>query len=255
MKTPVIYHIPHSSAVIPEGYRNDYCTDLERELLRMTDLYTEDLFLLPGERLVFPVSRLVCDVERFRDDAQEPMARIGMGAVYTSCSDLSPLRTVSARRKEEILKTWYDPHHEQLEFLTRERLDLFGRCLIADCHSFSGTLLPYEEDRDPERPDICIGTDPFHTPEPLALKLGDAFRAMGYTVRYNRPYAGAIVPLVYYQKDERVASIMIEVNRSLYMDGAGRKLPGYDRVKRDIAVCWCQSLRRADSQGKAPRPL
>ncbi|MBQ3663473.1 MAG: N-formylglutamate amidohydrolase [Clostridia bacterium] len=37
----------------------------------------------------------------------------------------------------------------------------------------------------------------------------------------NRPYSGSMVPLAYYRKDRRVMSLMIEVNRSLYMEENG----------------------------------
>ncbi len=242
MKAPVIYHIPHASLNIPEEYKSDYCADLDRELMQMTDWYTDDLFDLPGERLVAPVSRLVCDVERFRDDAHETMARIGMGAVYTACHDLSLLRSVSAAQREAILRAWYDPHHETLTQIAEEQLSRFGRCLIVDCHSFPPTSLPYEPDQSSERPDICIGTDPFHTPECLAQSVEVAFRSLGYAVCRNRPFAGAIVPLAFYQKDPRVNSVMIEVNRRLYMEDNGQKNCRYAAVKRDIQAALHHAL-------------
>jgi len=34
----------------------------------------------------------------------------------------------------------------------------------------------------------------------------------------NQPFSGSIVPSNYFQKDKRVFSVMIEVNRRLYMD-------------------------------------
>ena len=49
---------------------------LAHELLVMTDRYTDELFALPGEEaatVAHPVSRLVCDPERFDDDSQEVM--------------------------------------------------------------------------------------------------------------------------------------------------------------------------------------
>jgi hypothetical protein len=52
----------------------------------MTDRYTDELFALPAEvavSVVFAVSRLAVDPEPFTDDADEPMARKGMGIVYT----------------------------------------------------------------------------------------------------------------------------------------------------------------------------
>jgi N-formylglutamate amidohydrolase len=70
----VILHIPHSSRHVPPKERQSILLDdaeLSAELLRMTDAYTDELFpLTPVEagRVVFPVSRLVCDVERFSSD-------------------------------------------------------------------------------------------------------------------------------------------------------------------------------------------
>ena len=48
-------------------------------------------------RVVFPVSRLVVDPERFLYDAHEPMAARGMGAVYEQTADLRPLRAKTHR--------------------------------------------------------------------------------------------------------------------------------------------------------------
>ena len=42
----------------------------------------------------------------------------------------------------------------------------------------------------------------------------------GWSVRENSPFAGSIVPLPHYGKERRVASVMVEINRSLIMDEA-----------------------------------
>jgi N-formylglutamate amidohydrolase len=58
---------------------------------------------------------------------------------------------------------------------------------------------------------------------------------MGHSLGINQPYAGAIVPLAFYRKDRRVVSIMIEVNRSLYMDElAGTKSNRFDTLQDQI---------------------
>ena len=83
----MILHIPHSSQHIPEDVRPVILLDdmeLREELIRMTDAYTDELFMFPGNvSVVFPISRLAVDPERFVDDAQEPMAEKGMGVIYT----------------------------------------------------------------------------------------------------------------------------------------------------------------------------
>ncbi len=78
-KDCIILHIPHSSLTIPEEALHQYETSfLQEEFLLMTDRYTDELFGLPYTSIVFPYSRLFCDVERFRDDSLEEMAQKGM---------------------------------------------------------------------------------------------------------------------------------------------------------------------------------
>jgi N-formylglutamate amidohydrolase len=83
----MILHIPHSSRHIPEALRNQYVLDdhaMEEELTRVTDAFTDELFDYPhARRVIFPVSRLVVDVERFSRDRDEPMSRVGQGMIYT----------------------------------------------------------------------------------------------------------------------------------------------------------------------------
>jgi N-formylglutamate deformylase len=225
----IIFHIPHSSTTIsPEDRAGIFLDDraLNRELLRMTDRYVQDI-LRPvyGPRdsfVLFPWSRLVVDVERFRDDADEPMAGRGMGAVYARTSDGHPLRAVSPDGvpvgREELLLRHYDPHHHLLEKTVSHSLMGQGAALLLDCHSFPSRPLPCDLVQARHRPEVCIGTDGFHTPLWLVDTLVHAFRQEGLSVALNRPYTGTLVPLGYWKKDPRVLSAMIELRRDLYMD-------------------------------------
>jgi hypothetical protein len=73
---------------VPEDERGAILLDdaaLNGELLRMIDAYPDKLFpVTPFEagRVVFPVSRLVCDVERFPSDETSPW-RVGGWACST----------------------------------------------------------------------------------------------------------------------------------------------------------------------------
>ena len=91
-----IFHIPHASTFIPDRYLSGFLPGLEENLLRMTDWYTDELFDFGfGDRLVYPVSRLVCDPERFRVDEREEMAQIGNAKAAQIVRDAS-----SSRRPE-----------------------------------------------------------------------------------------------------------------------------------------------------------
>ena len=98
MSSPIVLHLSNASTFIPEDLRNDFMLsdeELREELNRITDHATDQIFqqaFSEAKAIVFPVSRLVVDPERFSDDFQEPMSRVGMGVTYTKGSFRQPLR-------------------------------------------------------------------------------------------------------------------------------------------------------------------
>ena len=131
--------------------------------------------------------------------------------------------------------TYYRPHHECLEHAVAEELAATGEALILDCHSFPSAPLPYEVDKARRRPEICIGTDAYHTPKELRETTVRLFEDMGFEVALDTPFAGSIVPLRWYESDPRVCSIMIEIRRDLYMDeNNGERLRGFDAFKGQL---------------------
>jgi N-formylglutamate deformylase len=234
----VVLHIPHSSREIPTDERQAIHLDdaaLDTDLLRMTDSFADELFPatpVEADRIIFPLSRLVCDVERFPSDEDEPLAARGMGAIYIRTSKGNVLRAEpDAANRQALLGRWYWPHHARLERAVNDVVTQSGTCLIVDCHSFASVALPYELDRTSERADICVGTDPFHTPPAVRDAIVQAAQREGYSVAVDVPFAGALVPLSAYGKDRRVVSVMIEVNRRLYMDElTGRKTENFAAV-------------------------
>lgn len=210
----------------------------------MTDAYTDELFAPPDERfapVIHDVSRLVMDPERFPDDMEEPMVAKGMGAIYTRTSHGLPMRdAVSAGHRERLMQAFYWPHHRRLHAAVAAGLTQHGQTLIIDGHSFPALPSPYEFDQTADRPDFCVGTDPYHTPDALFGKVVRLLNSAGYSVRINRPFSGALVPLAFYREEPRVHSIMIEVNRRLYMDEkTGERLRNFTRIQtlmRDIML-------------------
>jgi N-formylglutamate deformylase len=57
----------------------------------------------------------------------------------------------------------------------------------------------------------------------------------GYSVTVDAPFAGALVPLSSYRKDRRIFSVMIEVNRRVYMDEhSGLKNRNFEQVRAGV---------------------
>ena len=239
---PVVAHVPHAATFIPDAVRADIVLDdaeLEVELLRLTDWHTDRLFIgvlrHGASMFVNRLSRLVFDPERFADPMAEPMDAVGQGVVYTRTTSGGVLRQVDAAARTRTLRQLYDPYHAALTELVAERLAAWDRCTIIDCHSFATLPLPSEPDQSPHRPDVCIGTDAFHTPSQLADALSSSFAAEGFRVALDRPFSGALVPRHWYGRDRRVRAVMIEVRRGLYCDEAsGVANASFEQVRAAI---------------------
>jgi N-formylglutamate amidohydrolase len=167
------------------------------------------------------------------------MSAVGMGVLYTQTSEGEVLRSpkyTSGKYRSHLLEEYYFPHHNVFYKLVESALRRTGSALIIDCHSFPSVPLPYELDQSTDRPDICIGTDDFHTPVELGRRLRSEFVGMGYRVDLNAPFSGSIVPTQFYQSNTKVKSAMIEVNRQLYMnEKTTEKNSDFPKVCRDIA--------------------
>ena len=241
----VVLHIPHNSTWIPAGVRDQFTlsdAELDDEILKMTDHHTHDLFaqdVNSSQVVASPVSRLVVDVERFEDDALEPMSGVGMGVVYTHTHNSKMLRRpISQHERDELINQWYRPHHLRLSNAVENAIKCHGRCLIIDCHSFPKKALPYENSPGADRPDICIGTDGYHTPKKLKHWLINDFERSGRSVSVNSPFAGSLVPKRWYHLNKKVESVMIEVRRDIYMDENTQiRIPGtFEATQEKIRV-------------------
>jgi N-formylglutamate amidohydrolase len=235
MKKKLILHVPHSSDSIP--IRDGFLVDsnaLEKEILKLTDWYTDDLFYSDEDEMVIaPFSRIFCDPERFEDDEHEVMSQFGMGVLYEKSDAGEPLRSITKELREKVISEYYRIHHLALTFSVNDQLKRFGKALIIDCHSYPNTPLIRDLDKNPIRPDFNIGTDSFHTPQKL-IDLSIAFFAeKGFSLGIDWPYKGSIVPLEHYQKDKRVITIMLEINRALYLkEPTNEKSEKYSDIKK-----------------------
>lgn len=238
VESPIILHAPHGSKEIPRWDRNTLTindVELGHEILAMTDSHTEEIvrklssgipphdgFPVSGStRSVYlnRVSRLVFDPERFPDEREE-MNAVGMGFRYTHGSQRQRIRSQKDVNIDYVRENLFIPYAQGISELVQRTLDRHGKVVIVDIHSYASLALPYEMHRRDDRPEICLGTDAFHTPEWMVKEVSDILKegSAGYTVGINEPFAGTYVPLDFYGRDERVQSIMLEIRRDTYMD-------------------------------------
>jgi N-formylglutamate amidohydrolase len=231
---PLVLHIPHSKVAIPASLKREFVVrhkKLSAHLAASTDHFTDELFdsNLPNtQALIFPISRLAVDPERFERDSLEPMAKRGLGVLYERGHDGNVTRRpITGARREEILAAWYRLHHDWLTQAVDDALARAPRALVIDCHTFPDVPFATDANHDVPRPDVCIGTAGIHTPQWLVHAATKWCKSQGWSVRVDAPYSGSIVPLNHNGKDRRVLSIMIEINRARYMN-----LEGTQAVRR-----------------------
>ena len=227
--------MPHSSTNIPlmEGFVVDE-KYLAKEMLKLTDWYTDDLFYSEDDEMIKAAfSRVFCDPERFTDDTQEIMAQYGMGVLYEKSDEGEVIRTVTPQLKEKVLNDFYWQHHHKLSEAVNEQLNLFGKAVIIDCHSYPNKPIKRDLDQNLNRPDFNIGTDSFHTPKHLIDLATSFFENAGYSLGIDWPYKGSIVPLEHYNSNKNVQTIMLEINRALYLnEPTNEKSQRYLETKR-----------------------
>ena len=209
----VLLHVPHAGTHLPAWVRAHLLSadaELAAEVAALTDHRTDALALAAAERaavrpwvLVNPVSRFVVDVERFPDEREE-MTAVGMGAVYTRGTRGQRIRRDDPAHAEELLDAYFRPWGRAVTAL----LDA-GAAVLLDVHSYPRDPLPYERHANGPRPQVCLGTDPVHTPSWLVVAAFAAFAA--FEVGLDSPFSGAYVP-----EGAAAAALMVEIRRDVH---------------------------------------
>jgi N-formylglutamate amidohydrolase len=243
-KSSLILHIPHASKSIPfsVGFIDSVKTRDQIEIL--TDWYTDELFDDEESiKVIADFSRVFCDVERFKDDALEKMSSLGMGLLYTHSDDGSLMRNINTETRNKIISEFYEPHHERLTAAVDLQLKHFGTANIIDCHSYTDNPLKRDLNQNLPRPDFNIGINSYHTPVNWIEESKYFFESGGYSLGIDWPYSGTMVPLKYFNTDSRIHSIMLEVNRRLYLkQNSIERSEDFDKIKK-IILDWLEIIR------------
>jgi len=204
----IVLNIPHSSVNgIFDTYgkwpRNPHF--INDCVNKWTDWYTDFLFATTNDKVVavvFPLSRFVCDVERLDND---PLEQEGQGILYRHFGGYSR-GMLSSTESKYLLKLRND-HLDKL------RNHLTPYSVLIDCHSFPAEQYDC---------DICIGfNDDQSYDETLVNLVRRKFEEMHYKVSLNTPYSNSITPSTGFT----YKSLMIEVNKRVYMEKSGMLSP------------------------------
>ena len=219
---PIVIHLPHNSTFLPAAYESTLDPEEQnREIFRLVDHHTDLLFspfLSRGAvQILNPLCRMYFDPERFDDPQEEIMSTIGMGVFYTHTTNNVRFRNDDTPEQyAEKIERMYVPYHKIFCDVCTRIINRFGFCIVIDGHSYSREVLPYERFPTAVRPEVDLGADDTHTPSWLREMAHRVFSVASYSVEYNQPYKGTLVPLPLYG-DQRLSSLMLEVRRDAYL--------------------------------------
>jgi len=245
-RMPVIAHLPHTAIRMPLRERDALLLHGERQAEEIRDsgdpLLPHLFTWLPSAGCVSftnTASPLLVDPIR-QVEYDEPMATVGQGVVHTRAKNGDLLRSIDAVTRETMLRQYYAPYTEAFTQQVDSMLREFDACLVLNVLSFSAEPAACDLDRSADRPDVCIGADDLHTPQPLIDELTEQLGSVGLRVEVNRPVSGAYVPPRHRRRDRRVSSITIALRRDLYTDPrTGEESPDFlefeGRITKAIA--------------------
>ncbi len=247
---PLVFASPHSG----RNYPADFIEAARLgplALRRSEDTFVEELFErvpaigAPLLRATFP--RAYCDANReaweldpamFADPlppwvnttSARVVAGLGTIARVVATGEGIYREKLAFRDAEARVRSCWMPYHDMLATLIAETRELFGACLLIDCHS-----MPMHASRGTP-PDIVLG-DAYGTAcDAQVTRLAEQVLSdFGYQVRRNDPYAGGYVTRHYGRPREGVHALQIEVARRLYMDEASyRRTSGFGQVRQHM---------------------
>lgn len=164
---------------------------------------------------------------------------LGNGLVFSKTTTLARIydRKLSVREVQQRIDRCWVPYRAALRNTLRATRTVFGRVWHLNLHSMPSNA--YERlGRKSATPlaDVVLGD--LHgrsCSSAFAQCVSEAFRALGYRVALNDPYAGQDIVREHGQPDAGCESLQIEINRRLYLNEETR-LPnaGYVRLHDDI---------------------
>ena len=239
---PLVFDSPHSGTDYPEDFGTVVPADVIREA---EDTLVDALFAAApahGARLIgalFP--RSYCDPNRSERDVDPellaepwpgplepgPKTALGVGAIWRLHSTGQPMydRKLSVAEVRHRLETYLRPYQSAVKRALDALHNAFGGVWHVNCHSMpTVSNAVAKEGGGVHRPDFCIGDGAGTTCDPAFTELAADFLAdAGYEVTVNTPYQGAELVRAWAAPARNRHSLMIEVNRRLYLDERTRE--------------------------------
>ncbi|MEX1252413.1 MAG: N-formylglutamate amidohydrolase [Hyphomonas sp.] len=234
LASPVLFASPHSGSHYPAAMQDALCVPLI-DVRRTEDAFIDELFAgapaLGAGLVAARYGRSVVDLNRdpheldaamFRDGPPRPCAlptaRVdtGLGCLprVGARGEAIYARLLTRAEGEERLTHVHDAYHLHLSGELDALRRAHGHALLIDCHS-----MPSLQPGRHMLTDIVLGDRFGSSADPrLMYRIERSFRAQGFTVARNAPYAGGYTTRRYGRPRRGIHALQVEINRGLYMD-------------------------------------
>ncbi|MGV8985521.1 MAG: N-formylglutamate amidohydrolase [Cypionkella sp.] len=234
--TSVIFSSPHSGREYPAEFLA--ASLLSATALRSSeDAYVDKLFarapLFGAPLLCARAPRAYIDLNRGCDEldpavvedvaraAHNPRISSGLGVIPRVVSGGRAIYSGKIPRLEaeaRIDRHWR-PWHATLHGLVAQTHAEFGEVILIDCHSMPHEAIETHVRPGQLLPEVVLG-DRFGAAasREVVEQVEMIFRAAGFRVARNSPFAGAYITQAYGHPVSRKHVIQVEIDRSLYLD-------------------------------------
>lgn len=254
-RAPIIFNSPHSGSVYPREFLDASRID-EATLQRSEDSFMDEIIGdlvdrgFPVVRVNFPRSYVDVNREPYELDPRMFAGRLpsfantrsmrvagGLGTIPRVVGDGQEIYFERLDVEDALgrIEALYKPYHRALRRLVNKVHQMFGTVVLVDCHSMPSVGVSRDE---PKRPDLVIGDRYGTSCAPLLPdRVEEIFKALGYSVGRNKPYAGGFITEHYGNPASGLHTIQLELNRAIYMDERRRERgPRFRRITDDFTV-------------------
>jgi N-formylglutamate deformylase len=171
---------------------------------------------------------------------QPTVSKQGLGLLKLKSRYGEPVheRKLTVAEVMERLNNYHRPYYRELAQNIGRLRSGFGFVYHLSCHCMSAVGAPTHLDAGQERADFCLGNmKGTSSSEEFIEFVAAAVRARGYSCTVNTPYSGGELNRRFGAPKEGVESIMVEINKKLFMDTKSfKKTDGFAKLKADIGA-------------------